>query len=367
MNEPLPAGTWTHHNPVRIVAGNGMMSILHSLLPHQGKILLVTTSGFTSRGTTARLLKQFGGKQMLIYDDVTPNPQLDALDQATERFRDQGIVGIIALGGGSAMDTGKILSITLASVLPKPLNKILRHSLKKTWNISIPVVAIPTTAGTGAEVTPFATVWDKITYKKHSVAGQHVYPTYALLDPELTLSLPYRETLYTGLDAISHSLESLWNKNKTPVSEGLAIQALRLANKSFPMVLESPKDIAHRANMQSAAALAGLAISQTRTAIAHSISYPLTSRFGVPHGLACSFTLLALLERNWPNLNHLAVIKETENILKSFHLENEISRYAKKVDILSLVSQMVSSERSENYIGLNKAAEIECLLRRSTK
>jgi alcohol dehydrogenase len=325
---------------------------LPDLIPGSGKILLVTTPGFTRRGLTDKIAGFVGKSRLLVFDQVTPNPELDSLDQATLTFKSCNIAAIVALGGGSALDTGKVLGVALPCDLDNPLDKIFRQGIEYTWDKGIPVIAIPTTSGTGAEVTPFATVWDQTTHKKHSVEGDQVYPEIALLDPELTLTLPYQVTLYTGLDAVSHALESLWNKNKTVVSQAFALQALAIANKALPLVLETPDDVILRRDMQNTAMLAGMAISQTKTAIAHSISYPLTSHYGVPHGLACSFTLPSLIEY-YLNFNTIkyenVILNSTLENISNLNLMTEIFRYISKVEIESHIDEMFNPQRAENF------------------
>ena len=230
----------------------------------------------------------------------------------------------------------------------------------------MPVTAIPTTSGTGAEVTPFATVWDSTTHKKHSLTGEHIYPTHALLDPELTLTLRRKETLYPALDTISHALESLWNKNRTPLSEAYATQALILANKALPIILEAPDNLEHRSRMQQASVLAGLAISQTRTAIAHSISYPLTSHFGVPHGLACSFTLPWLIKEWLPRVSESYLgdlLKTTGALLERGRFSDEITYYVDELQALSCVDEMIIPERAGNYPRTVGADEIRTVFK----
>jgi alcohol dehydrogenase class IV len=164
--------------------------------------------------------------------------------------------------------------------------------------MALPVIAIPTTAGTGSEVTPFATVWDARSVKKHSLAHPRMYPEHALLDPELTYQLPWDITLATGLDAFCQACESIWNKNANPVTFSYAFRAARLAWVALDQGESLMKSQSHRARLLEASLLAGMAISHTRTALCHSISYPITARFGLPHGLACSFTLPAVLRYN---------------------------------------------------------------------
>jgi len=363
---------WSHYNPVRITSGQGAIDRLFSLDPPVAvgkRIFMVTSTGFTARGVTAQIEAQ-GRKHglknpILVFDGATPNPELDLLDRIATGLRGKGITRIIALGGGSVLDTAKAISVALPSDLEAPLDMVLRQGNPHKWKSRIPVVAVPTTAGTGAEVTPFATVWDSENKKKYSVSGEMVYPSHALLDPELTLTLPPKETLYTGLDAISHALESLWNKNRTPVSEALALKSLSLANEALPAVLKQPESLYFREMMQQAALLAGLAISRTRTAIAHAISYPLTMRFGVPHGLACSFTLPGLIRHYTQALNpdpRNAAMHDTLEILESLNLKAEIANYTGGEDLSKYVDEMLYPDRAWLYSKSINRMDLVCLL-----
>jgi alcohol dehydrogenase len=186
------------------------------------------------------------------------------------------------------------------------------------------------------------------------VTGDAVYPDVALLVPELTLSLPHDETLYTGLDAVSHALESLWNRNRTSVSEAHAVQALRLAVHALPRVLAVPSDLSARRQMQQASLLAGMAISHTRTAIAHAISYPLTSHFGVPHGLACSFSLPRIIEAylGESEVAHIhTLLRQVGDMLSSFGLHERLARYASRDQIAGVKSEMYQPGRADNFVG----------------
>ena len=342
---------WTHYNPVKITAGLGSISKLPDLLPTQGNILLITTPGATRRGLSAKVSNLLGADRIHIHDQVTPNPELDALDKWTSEYSSAGFAAIIALGGGSVLDAAKVLGVTLPSGVNSPLEQLFRQKKDITWSSRIPVTAIPTTSGTGAEVTPFATVWDGLNKKKHSLSGDNVYPAHALLDPELTLTLPRHETLYTGLDAISHALESLWNKNRTPVSEGFALHALTLANQALPIILKQPDDLESRASMQQASLLAGLAISQTKTAIAHAISYPLTIHYNIPHGLACSFALTGLIDLYFPildNSQEKQVLLDISDILNYLQLDREMAVYLDGNNMHDHMDEMFHPERAGN-------------------
>jgi phosphonate metabolism-associated iron-containing alcohol dehydrogenase len=151
--------------------------------------------------------------------------------------------------------------------------------------------------GTGSEVTPWATIWDRHAGKKHSLHLPETWPEAAVVDPELMLTLPAGVTVQSGLDALSHALESIWNVNANPVSDTFAVAAAREVMATLPALLANPGDVALRGRMATAALKAGMAFSNTKTALAHSISYEMTLRHGLPHGIACSFTLPMVLSR----------------------------------------------------------------------
>jgi alcohol dehydrogenase len=216
----------------------------------------VTTPGTTARGVTARVLDAFVDR-VVVYDRVTPNPDLDGLDEATRELGERRYAGVIAVGGGSAIDTAKVLSVTLTSGRERPLHRALRDGTGQEWGTKVPTFAVPTTAGTGAEVTPFATVWDHTTRTKYSVAAPLVSPEYAILDPRLSVSLSAEQTLYPALDTTSHALESLWNVNRTPVSAMFAFEALGLVLGGLRPVLADPTREASRGDLLLASLLAG--------------------------------------------------------------------------------------------------------------
>jgi len=305
---------------------------------------------------TQQIANQLGASRVILHDCISPNPELEDLDSAVEYLRNERPTAVVALGGGSVMDAAKVLAVAVPCNRINPLANFFRRGLDATWGAGLPVVAIPTTSGTGAEVTPFATVWDRSTRKKHSLAGHFMYPTHALLDVELTVSLSREDTLYPGLDAISHALESLWNKHSTPVSTAMSLEALSIAVEALPQALERPFDMFARERMQQASLLSGLAISQTRTAIAHSISYPLTSYFGVPHGLACSFTLPELLRLNLPMLvakspHQRTLFAALTDLFKGLNLHERINSYVSAEQVHALTQHMVNKDRMGNFSG----------------
>lgn len=342
---------WSHQNPVHLIRSPFQELAKYINFPH---VLLVTTHGFVKRGIVDLIRNSLKPRSVLVWDGVKPNPNIEDLDLAIKKFQGSNIDYVIGLGGGSAIDTAKILAATISNFEARSLKKILLENSSPMSIKKIPLMVIPTTSGTGAEVTPFATVWDHVERKKYSLSGSFLYPDIALFDPILTLSLEQNETLYSGLDAISHGLESLWNKHRTPISQIFSMQALKLANSALPAVMIDPTSLINREKMQTASTLAGIAISQTRTAIAHSISYPLTAHYNIPHGLACSFSLSRLIthylqsksESESEVINMMIVTRE---LLESFDLDNLISNFAGASKILNLQSQMLSPERANNF------------------
>lgn len=206
---------------------------------------------------------------------------------------------VVALGGGSVLDASKgMVALKALGGDMGRLDDHLSDGAALPGSMSpIPIIAVPTTAGTGSEVTPWGTLWgDDGT--KLSINDPRLYPSHAILDPTLTLTMPAELTMSTALDAVSHSLEAIWNRRHTVFSDGLAVQAIEQVYQFLPCALARLDDLAARRALQTAALTAGLAMGTTQTALAHSISYPFTARFGVAHGIACSFTLAEIARYN---------------------------------------------------------------------
>ena len=342
---------WRHHQPVEIQAGP-QSSLDLGRYAGGRKVLLVTTEGLIRRGAVGRLLAALPRADWLVCP-VPPNPQLEHLEAAAERLREQALEIVVAFGGGSAMDSAKALAAALAGEAGWTLEGHLNQA-PVSLTSALPVYCLPTTAGSGAEVTPFATIWDTKRWKKHSLEAPCLYPKAAFLEPELTLSLPESQTRWGGLDAVSHALESLWSRSASPVSLAWAREALAMALDYFPQCLAAPDNFEARAAMQLSSLLAGLAISQNRTALAHAVSYPLTVRFGVPHGLASSFTLPALTElvtenEDWLRPEDAVLAGRAAELLQEQNLADRLSAYVTPAEVLALCSEMFTPGRADNF------------------
>lgn len=277
---------FNYHNPVKIHFGVKWLEAVENLAQRlkDTKFLLITSQGFSKRGLSAQIQKVLAKQLAGIVDEIAPNPQIKHLQSIKAKLCD--FDAIIALGGGSVIDSAKFLSVD--SVFENDNFKIKSQPKK--------LFAFATTSGTSSELTHWATVWDNDAFVKHSLSDEILYPKEAFYDANLSLSLPRQTTIYTALDALSHSFESIWNNNANPISTHYALMAIEIILHDLVELSQNLHSLKLRSNLMLASIYAGLAFSNTQTALAHTLSYPLTMRFGTPHGLACSFSLPLLLE-----------------------------------------------------------------------
>ena len=284
---------WTYANPVRIQFGVGSFANLPSAIG--GRRHAVVTYPETVFSQLVSDLAEAAGKPLLVIDDVVPNPDYALLQEQCARFADLdgSVEVIVAIGGGSVLDSAKVFAAAAGDF--GRVRRRLEGQAASDALSAIPIIAVPTTAGTGSEVTCWATVWDQDAGKKHSLALPDLYAETAIIDPALMIGKPRALTISTGLDALSHALESIWNVNANPVSARLAVAAARGMLENLPALAAELQNVDLRTTVAQAALFAGLAFSNTKTALAHNLSYPITLRYGVPHGIACSFTLAVVL------------------------------------------------------------------------
>jgi phosphonate metabolism-associated iron-containing alcohol dehydrogenase len=285
-------------NPVRSVYGAGALSSLPKLLAGR-KAVVVTFPEARRFGLVDRLQALLGDGLAGVIDAVLPNPDVAELRELYEAFWQESAQAevLVAVGGGSAIDTAKALMVGTQSGRFDDLVAALAAGGPFVPARVKTLIAVPTTAGTGSEVTPWATIWDREAQRKHSLHLPETWPSIAIVDPELMLSLPASVTLQSGLDALSHALESIWNVNANALSDTFAVAAVQQIFETLPLLMDKLGDLDLRARMALAALQAGMAFSNTRTALAHSISYEMTLRYGLPHGIACSFPLPMVLRR----------------------------------------------------------------------
>lgn len=280
---------WRFHNPVSVIFGAGCLTEAGNALGGRSYVLVTYREPLFKK--LADRLISVAGVPLAVIDDIPPNPDFEALGRCCAALGELKAVpqAIVALGGGSVTDAAKVLAAGSGDF--SRVQRFLETGEGEDALAALPIIALPTTAGTGSEVTCWATVWDKRASRKYSLSRPQLYPEKALVDPELTHAMPASLTISTALDALSHALEAIWNRHANPVSTQLAVAAARDILKFLPDLTKELQCVALRERLSRAALMAGLAFSNTRTALAHSLSYPITLRYGVPHGLACSFTL----------------------------------------------------------------------------
>jgi alcohol dehydrogenase class IV len=291
---------FTFQAPPNILFEAGASTKLAELVAGYGakRILLVTDKGVRNAGLTGNAEAGLiaGGCELTVFDGVEADPPAHVIEQAVALCRDKRIELVISIGGGSALDTAKLVAYLAKT--PDRLDDIYGVGLAKGERL--PLLLVPTTAGTGSEVTPIAIVTTPTTEKK-GVVSPRLLPDWAILDPELTLGLPAHVTAATGIDAMVHAIEAYTSKHKkNPMSDQLARQALALLSANVRAVCVDGSNLEARSQMLLGSMLAGMAFANSPVAAVHALAYPIGAIFHVPHGLSNALVLPHVLEFNLP-------------------------------------------------------------------
>ena len=287
--------SFTFHPGPRLIAGADKSKDVADLLP-KGPVLFVTDEQLTGLGITdaARDALEASGKPVTIFDKVEADPSRATLEAAVEAGRSAGAASIVGFGGGSPMDVAKLAAYLLGS----------GDDLDSVWGVDIatgqrlPLVLVPTTAGTGSEATPISVITCEGGVKL-AVNSRPLTADWAVLDPQLTVGLPRGVTAATGIDAIVHAVEAYTSARlKNPLSDALAREALRLLTTNLLTACDNPRDIAAREAMLLGAHLAGLAFSNAPVAGVHALAYPLGGLHHLPHGVTNALMLRHVLQHN---------------------------------------------------------------------
>jgi alcohol dehydrogenase len=288
---------WNFKLPTAILFGGGSIGRLNDLARIYGtRKMLVTDNFLVKLMPFESLIENLGCSG--IFTEVEPNPTVKNVDDLAAVLKNQYIEVVIAVGGGSCLDCAKT-----AACLAKTDRESIRpfhFGKEKFTRPGIPLLAVPTTAGTGSEVTPFAVLNDQVSGSKVPLASEYFYPAQAVVDPELTYSMPLRVTAATALDALSHAIEGYWSKNHQPICDLLAMEAAKKILSNLGKVLDNPSDQTGRYELAYASLIAGMAFQLPKNAIMHACSFPLSTRFHLPHGAACAFTMEGAIRLNAP-------------------------------------------------------------------
>lgn len=286
--------------PTQVLWGNGMARKTGEILKSHvnRKVLIVTDQGVRNanllEGIEASLTEQ--QIEYAIFDEVEPNPSAQTVQRGTAFLQENGCDSVLAVGGGSSIDTAKAIA-----ALGNNEGDILDYEgVDKLPHPALPLFAIPTTAGTGSEVSPSTVITNKQTAFKAAVISPYLYPKVAILDAELTLKLPPALTAATGMDALTHAIESYLSKAATPVSQALARKATEIIGENLLNVYFVGTDLQSRENMLVASMMAGAAFAQSRLGNVHAISHTLGGVFNIPHGIANAALLPFVMKYNLP-------------------------------------------------------------------
>lgn len=282
----------------RMVFGDGVFSRLGALAADfEGRrVLLVSDPGIVAAGHVARGVESLrqAGMETLVFDGASENPTTDDVERGRVLAADFRPDLLVGLGGGSSMDCAKGINFLHTN----------GGQMQDYWGVGkaklpmLPMIAVPTTAGTGSEMQSFALISDSQTHVKMACGDSKAACRVALLDPSLTLTQPTRVTALTGVDAVSHAVETFVTRPRNTMSLTFSFRAWALLTEHLPRVLREPSDLAARGGVQLGAALAGLAIENSMLGAAHALANPLTASFGVPHGQAVGVMLPSVVRFN---------------------------------------------------------------------
>jgi len=286
---------FTFHPGPRVVSGIGACAELARLLP-DGPVLFVSDVNLRALGLTDAALEGLSDREVVVFDDVREDPTEQSVLDAVALGQQVGATSVIGFGGGSPMDVAKAAAYLLGT--GEDIGTI--YGVDVAQGEGLPLVLVPTTAGTGSEATPISILTVGETSKKGIVAPA-LYATWAVLDASLTTCLPRHVTAATGIDAMVHAIEAFTTARlKNPISDALAKEALRLLARNIATVCDEPDDLEARSAMLRGSYLAGVAFANAPCAGVHALAYPLGGHFHVPHGLSNALMLPHVLAHNMP-------------------------------------------------------------------
>lgn len=334
---------WEFNLPVKLVFGSGKRNDLAKYIDEIGgsRGVLVCGNSFCKNGVADEFLRLGGGKIVEIFSDIRPNPTTDNVNDCVRLMREVDADFAVALGGGSPMDCCK----AACAIVKGDDNIEPYHSLGKPISAkeAIPMIAVTTTSGTASEVTNISVLTDINQNLKQPMNDPAMYPKIAVIDPELTLTVPPQVTASTGLDVLSHAIESYWSTLNQPICSACSIYAARLVFEWLEKAYTEPENLTAREKMAEASIVAGVAFSHPRTTGSHACSFPLTNIYGIPHGEACAFTLDYFVKFNAKYADsdgRLDALAKDCGFDSAYEMADEISAMKKRMGMRSRLSEI---------------------------
>ena len=287
-----------YHVPSKIYFGRGSVSQLKNITEELSlkKVLVVCDKGIVSCGIADKVLSELtaANVETIIFDAVIPNPTNGVVQAGYELAAKSGIQGIVAVGGGSPIDTAKAINILLNNEGP-----IQRYEgPNKVKNQGLPLIAVPTTAGTSSEITNVIALINEEEVRKYVIVGNHAGATHAVIDPLLTTGLPAGITAATGIDALTHAIESYVSINASDLTRYSSLEAARIFFHNLPLAVANGADVDAREEMMRGCIIVGFAFNNADLGLVHGIAHTLSARHGLPHGVANALVLPYVMEYN---------------------------------------------------------------------
>ena len=260
------------------------------------KVLMITDTGVIQAGLLHGIEKslQSVGLPFVVFDGVEPDPRIEVVEKSVEKAKKEGIDLIIGFGGGSSTDIAKVTSIMMTN--PGKIDSFFGIDL--VANPGVPAILIPTTAGTGSEATPVAILSDTKEKLKKGIVSSYLFPEVAVIDPKLTVGLPPSVTAFTGMDALTHAIESYYSINATSITDLFAYRAMEIIARNLRIAFANGENLIARSNMMEGSLYGGMAFANAGVGAVHAFDYPLGGEFHLAHGLTNTMMLPYVMRYN---------------------------------------------------------------------
>ena len=345
---------FTFNTTKSVICEPGAIKRLGEIVKEQmgKKVLLVTDPGLCKAGLLDRATRSLNeaGVEYTLFDGVVADPPVSVVEAALADAREAAVDGVIGFGGGSSMDVAKLIALLIGG--GEKLDDV--YGVGQAKGTRLPLIQIPTTAGTGSEVTPISIITVGETEKKGVVAPQ-LLPDIALLDAELTLGLPAHVTAATGIDAMVHAIESYTSAsaNNNPVSKALAREALRLLGANIESAVKDGTNVKARSDMLLGAMLAGQAFANSPVAAVHALAYPIGGIFHVPHGLSNALVLPHVMRFNTETCGEAYAVLATD-VFPDLAATPSDQRVNQFIDRLEALSADLGLEQTLREVGIGE-------------
>jgi alcohol dehydrogenase class IV len=345
---------------VNIRFGAGSVAQLPEVVAglNKKKVFIVTDPGVAAAGVLAKVeaILKSAGIETASYTEIKPNPTTTLIDAAAKHGIEFGAECIVALGGGSSLDSSKGIALVVAN--PSFSSAKFDYSITPD-RPALPIIAIPTTSGTGSETNNWGVIDDPIRQCKFYVGDASTTPVAAILDPELTVGLPPRPTAGTGIDALTHAIESLTSKGRTPVSAAYAHEAVKLISRALPIAVKDGANIDARGDMLMGAHLAGPALTLSGLGLVHGIAHSVSAHVGAAHGEALATVLPEVMQFNSRQVgdiyatvgndmgvsaNSETAIEAVRDLADSIQIRNSLSHYGVKQEMVGDIAKTVLAD-----------------------